>query len=132
MDKCAAGAFEKLIKKQTAGGGEGPHLALAREKRQLWQEKRRAGAANTSGGAFGLVTGDSLITAALRRRLKPTRRSACRGHLFRVIFRALRLLFVTASGVGAAGARAARISASESMSFSSNRFVRVSTTASVL
>ena len=74
------------------------------------------------------------ITAAvvLRRRLKPTRRSACRGHLFRVIFRALRLLFVTASGVGAAGARAARISASESMSFSSNRFVKVSTTASVL
>lgn len=55
MDKCAVGAFEKLIKKQTAGGGEGPHLALAREKRQLWQEKRRAGAANTSGGAFGLT-----------------------------------------------------------------------------
>ena len=58
------------------------------------------------------------ITAAvvLRRRLKPSRRSAT---YFRCIFRPFRLRFVTASGVGAAGARAASISASVIMSFSS-------------
>ena len=132
MDKCAVGAFEKLIKKQTAGGGKARILPL-RGKSGSYGKKNAAQALPIPrAGPSVSLPGDSLITAALRRRLTPTRRSACRDHLFRVIFRALRLLFVTASGVGAAGARAARISASESMSFSSNRFVKVSTTVSVL
>ena len=57
MDKCAAGAFEKLIKKQTAGGGKTRILPLRGKSGSYGKKNAAQGGPRRRAGPWGWCAG---------------------------------------------------------------------------